>query len=106
MPARWLPPSRGYALTKVVFPSRRSLRGTVKRGDGMPANLLPTLPPDVMDCIMRAALTAEGGDVQAWVRLSLVSRAWRDSLCGASSRPGVQWASDDNAAELIRVQSD
>lgn len=32
----------------------------------------------------RAALAAEGSDVQAWARLSLVCRTWRESLRGAS----------------------
>ncbi len=64
-------------------------RDTPQSGDSngsMPAALRPTLPPDVMARIMRAALAADGDDVRAWVRLSLVSRTWRDGLRGASSR--------------------
>ena len=43
---------------------------------------LPVLPSDVMDCIARATLAAEGSTVQARARLSLVCSAWRDSLRG------------------------
>ena len=45
---------------------------------------LPELPSDAVGCIARAALAAEGDDAQAWARLSLVSRAWRDGLHGES----------------------
>ena len=44
---------------------------------------LVALPPDVMGCVARAALAAEGDDAHAWARLSLVCRTWRDSLSGA-----------------------
>lgn len=49
----------------------------------MSAAQLPYLPPEVMDCVARAALHAEGGTAEAWVRLSLVCHTWRDSLRGA-----------------------
>ena len=45
----------------------------------------PVLPPEVMGCIARAALAAEGDGLQAWARLSRVCRIWRDTLRGASS---------------------
>ncbi len=35
--------------------------------------------------LARAALTAEGDTLAAWLRLSLVCRTWRDSLAGARS---------------------
>ncbi len=44
---------------------------------------LAALPAGVMDCIARMTLVAEDNDMQAWVRLSLVCRAWRESLRGA-----------------------
>lgn len=47
---------------------------------------LPALPPDVLGCIARAALTAEGSNAQAWARLSLVGRTWLESICGAKLR--------------------
>ncbi len=55
----------------------------------MPPAPPPALPPDMMGRIARAALTAEGDDVQAWARLSLVSRTWRDGLHGTSSGLGL-----------------
>ena len=44
---------------------------------------LPELPSDVLGCIRRAVLLLDGGNAQAWARLSLVCRAWRESLRGA-----------------------
>ena len=41
------------------------------------------LPSDVWSTLARAALAAEGDGLAAWLRLSLVCRAWRDSLAGA-----------------------
>ena len=49
--------------------------------------MLPALPVELMGCIARAALAAEADDAQAWARLRLVCRAWRDSLRGALVRP-------------------
>ena len=43
----------------------------------------PGLPPDAWGAVARAALAAEGHSFQAWARLSLVNRAWRDGLRGA-----------------------
>ncbi len=55
---------------------------------------LPALPSEVVDCIARATLAAEGSSVQAWVRLSLVSTAWRDSLRSVHAAPCVlMWLS-------------
>ena len=39
---------------------------------------------DAWGAVARAALTAEGDSLSAWVQLSLVSRAWRDGLKGGS----------------------
>lgn len=50
---------------------------------------LPALPSDVMDCIARATLAAEGSTVQARARLSLVCSAWRDSLRSALATPSA-----------------
>ena len=47
--------------------------------------LQPELPPELMSRIAREALAAEGSGVQAWVRLSLVCRPWRDYLRGTHS---------------------
>ena len=41
------------------------------------------MPADVWRTLAVAALAAEGGSLAAWLRLSLVSRTWRDSLAGA-----------------------
>ena len=49
----------------------------------LPAQL-PMLPRDVIDGMASATLAAEGHDAHAWARLSLVSRAWRQHLRGAS----------------------
>ena len=70
---------------------------TSRTSTGMSPAPLPALPPDVVGYIARATLAAEGGDVQAWVRLSLVSRAWRDALHGAQSRAALL-ASTSSAA--------
>lgn len=43
------------------------------------------LPSDVWGTVALAALAAEGQSFEAWTRLSLVSRAWRDGLKGARS---------------------
>ena len=43
----------------------------------------PELTCDAWEAVARAALAAEGDGVEAWTRLSLVSRAWRDGLKGA-----------------------
>ena len=43
----------------------------------------PQLPADVLEIIARATLLAEGGDVHAWARLSLVNSVFRDALHGA-----------------------
>ena len=80
-------------------------RGAAGRSDGTASPApLPMLPPDVMGCIARAKLAAEGGDVQAWVRLSLVNRTWRDSLRGASSSATLL-ASSPYAANLHPTKS-
>ena len=50
----------------------------------MPSATPPALPADLMRSIARATLAAEEGNkVKARVRLSLVDRAWRDTLHGA-----------------------
>ena len=41
------------------------------------------VPADVWRTLALAALVAEGDSLAAWLRLSLVSRTWRDSLSGA-----------------------
>ncbi len=56
----------------------------------MPPVLLPTLPAEVLGTIARTTLAAEDSDVRAWVRLSLVCRAWRDSLRGAQIQSYVK----------------
>ena len=55
---------------------------------------LPNLPAEVWGAIARGALLAEGSDVSAWWRLSLVSRACRAGVagqdckaCGLSQHP-------------------
>jgi len=59
-------------------------RGRSARLRNTNAAPLPTLPPDVMGRIARAALAAEetGRHERAWARLSSVCRTWRDSLRG------------------------
>ncbi len=49
----------------------------------MSAPLLPYLPLEAMSCIALAALAMEACVAKAWVRLSLVCHAWRNSLRGA-----------------------
>ena len=51
---------------------------------------LASLPADAWGAVARAALSAEDGSIAAWVRYSLVSRAWRDGLRGEYSR--VLWS--------------
>ncbi len=43
----------------------------------------PELLADAWGAVARTALVAEGNSFQAWARLSLVNRAWRDGLRGA-----------------------
>lgn len=43
------------------------------------------LTPDAWGAVARAALAAEADNLTAWARLSLVNRAWRNGLQGASS---------------------
>ena len=43
------------------------------------------VPPDVWRTLARAALAAEGDSVAAWLRLSMVSRTWREALAGVGS---------------------
>jgi len=50
---------------------------------------LSALPADVLGCIMRAALAADGGTMRARRSLSLVCRMWRDSLRGTRPAPVV-----------------
>jgi len=45
---------------------------------GVPA----TLVPELWSLIARRALAADGDSVQAWLRLSLVSRTFRSALAG------------------------
>ena len=40
------------------------------------------VPVDVWRTLARAALTAEGDSLAAWLRLSTVSRTWREALAG------------------------
>jgi len=54
-----------------------------ERGSSIPPLLLPGLPEEVLHRIAWAALAAEGSETQALARLSLVCRAWRESLRGA-----------------------
>ena len=49
------------------------------------------LPPELLEPIARMALEAEGGDVRAWARLSLVGTAWRDALRGEHFLIGPLW---------------
>ena len=51
----------------------------------MSSATLPALPPDVLRCVARAALAAEGGNALTRARLSFVCRTWRDSLEGAGN---------------------
>jgi len=46
---------------------------------------LSDVPPDVWRTIALAALAAEGNSVSAWLRLSMVSSAWRKVLAGTGS---------------------
>ena len=48
---------------------------------------LPALPADPMDMIARATLRAEYSTPEAWARLSLVCRRWREVLRGV--HPGT-----------------
>jgi len=48
---------------------------------------MPELPPDVLRTLLATALAAEGNSLAAWLRLSLVSRGWRDALAGACQEP-------------------
>ena len=48
----------------------------------------PELLADAWGAVARTVLVAEGNSFQAWARLSLVSRAWRDGLKGAHTWPG------------------
>jgi len=48
----------------------------------MSPNYPDTLSPDLWAAIARSALAADGDSVQAWCRLSLVSRAFRDAIAG------------------------
>jgi len=72
-------PVRAARSTDVSFMRTRG------QNRNMNAAPLPTLPPDVMARIARAALAAEeaGLHERAWARLSSVCRTWRDSLRGA-----------------------
>ena len=49
------------------------------------AQKLPDLPPEVMRIIARATLAACDSSLGAWLRLSAVSRDWRQTLKGACS---------------------
>ncbi len=81
---------RGFVTTHAAERRWRLWRAA-GRSDGMASPApLPMLPPDVMGCIARATLAAEGGDVRAWVRLSLVCRTWREGLQGALSGATLQ----------------
>ena len=44
-----------------------------------------TLSPELWAVIARAALAADGDTVQAWSRLSLVSRTFRKAIAGGST---------------------
>ena len=50
-----------------------------------PAVAPPALPSDLLACIACVALAAEGSTEEAWLRLSLVCRAWRESLRSVQS---------------------
>ena len=50
---------------------------------------LPELPRDAQRCIALAALRAEGDGLEAWLRLSLVNRYWRDCMEGARVSPNL-----------------
>ena len=43
---------------------------------------VPELPQDALRCIALAALHTEDSSLEAWTRLSLVARSWRDWLAG------------------------
>ena len=45
---------------------------------------LRQLPNDALRLVVQAALRQAGSTVQAWVRLSLVCKAWQAALQGAS----------------------
>ncbi len=62
---------------------KRRRQTVARRGARGKPSALSALPPDLMACVARAALAAEGSTVRARCRLSLVSRAWGDSLRGA-----------------------
>ena len=63
----------------------RRQREQTGRGVTISPAPLPALPQDVLGRIARAVLDLEGSDAQAWARLSLVCRAWRESLRGGWS---------------------
>ena len=64
------------AHTVVVAHLSADMRGARSR------QAMRDLPPDVIRMLVRAALAAEGDSLAAWLRLSMVSRAWRESLTG------------------------
>ena len=45
---------------------------------------MPYVPADVWPTIARAMLVAEGDSMAAWLRISMVSRNWRESVAGAA----------------------
>ena len=45
-------------------------------------DVMANVPSDVYPTIARAALAAEGNTLATWLRLSMVSRTWRESVAG------------------------
>ncbi len=68
-----VPPHTGMTVSKA--------RKSIPQG----GTAMAELPSDVWGTVALAALAAEGQSFEAWTRLSLVSRAWRDGLKGARS---------------------
>ena len=58
----------------------------------------PTLTADLWAAIVRRKLTEEGDTVQAWARLGLVCRAFREGLEGAASLMSMDLSADRRAA--------
>ena len=64
---------------------------------------LSALRADELGCILRVALAADGGTMQARCRLSLVCRKWRDSL--RSAKPARAVGSVGDATQLSASSS-
>ena len=72
-----------------------------------PGKQLPALPADIWEAIVRAALRLEGGTVDAWTRLSLVSSEWQRALASTSLALiiGYKWYSPCQAGQQLSTQA-